>query len=66
MYLLNEINEMPTLHCGHFDNLKISQPEFRVWLSRMTLADGAECNNQVTEESLISGVWVITAQYEAK
>jgi hypothetical protein len=34
-----KLYEMPTLHSGHFSNLKIDTPNFRVWLSRMSLAD---------------------------
>ena len=29
----------PTLHSGHFDDLKFESPKYRVWVSRADLAD---------------------------
>lgn len=64
-FTLTELEKLPTLHQGHFDNLKIKDGNVRVWLSRMTVADGMEYNNQVTVENLINGNWVTVAKYEA-
>ena len=49
---------MPTLHSGHFDNLKRETATTRVWCSRMTVADGMPCDNQLTYERLINGAWI--------
>jgi hypothetical protein len=64
-YTLAELNDMPTLHSGHFDNLKDETVDTRVWLSRMTVSDGAPYDDQVTVEKLAAGVWTIVGQYQA-
>lgn len=51
-----DISTLPTIRQGHFANLKIETPQVRVWLSRMTLADGEVEPIQV--EKLVGGVWV--------
>ena len=61
---------MPTLHVGHFDNLKLELYEggpIRVWLSRMTVDDGSPCNNQVTVEKFNNKTkrWETIDEYEA-
>lgn len=65
-YSLAELKKLPTIHSAHFDNLKVETPTRRVWLSRMTKADGASCDNEVTVEHLEKGYWVPVAKYEAK
>jgi hypothetical protein len=50
MYTLTELEALPTLMVGQTDDLKIETPTHRVWLSRMTVADGMPYPNQVTEE----------------
>lgn len=65
-YTYKEIMELPTIEQGHFDNLKVSTKTRRVWISRMTLADGMCYNNQITIERLIRGNWFIIDQYEAR
>ena len=74
---LRKIDSLPTLHSGHFDNLKIETEDTRVWLSRMTIEDGMPYNNQVTEEKYQhphdnkgvdqtrGKVWETIRQYEA-
>lgn len=42
--------ELETIHSGHFDNLVYEDERFRVWRSRMTVADGAPCDNMLTLE----------------
>jgi len=64
LYTAEELKKMPTLHSGHFDNLKIDTGTVRVWLSRMTVADGAPYNNQVTVERLLAGKWTEVDKYE--
>lgn len=62
-YTKEELKAMPTIHSGQYDNLKIETPTMRVWLSRMTVADGMPYNNQVTVEKLIDGCWVTVEEY---
>lgn len=50
MYTLAELQAMPTIAVGQNADLKLETPTRRVWLSRMTVADGAPYPNQVTEE----------------
>lgn len=49
-FKLKQLEKMPTLHQGQFDDLKVETKDTRIWLSRMTIEDGMEYNNQVTEE----------------
>lgn len=61
-YTLIYLESLPTIARGQADDLKIESPLSRVWLSRMTVDDGMEYNNQVTEETLyapkyINGQW---------
>lgn len=65
-FTLKEICAMPTLRSGHFDNLVFESENKRVWISRMTVEDGMEYNNQVTVEKLVDTGWEIKDQYEAK
>lgn len=62
-YTKEELEAMPTINSGHFDNLKIETQTTRVWLSRMTVADGMPYNNMITVEKLINGRWVTTEEY---
>lgn len=63
-YTLEELEEMPTISQGQFDNLKYDDGKVRVWLSRMTRADGANYDKQVTVEHLQNGCWVTVESYE--
>lgn len=65
-YSLREIEAFPTLHSGQFANLKVDTGQVRVWLSRMTIADGEKCNNLVSVEVLFEGRWETTEEYEAE
>lgn len=65
-YTLAELEAMPTLEHGHFDNLKIKTPTTQVWLSRMTKADGAAYNNAVTVEHMRNGLWETVDEYQAR
>lgn len=62
---LDYLNSLPTISTGHFDNLKIDENGFRIWLSRMTIADGMPYDNQVTIEKLIKGEWITIETYPA-
>lgn len=65
-YTLKELQAMETISQGHFSNLKIETENTRVWLSRMTVEDGAEANNMVTIEKLIDGRWETVEEYPAR
>lgn len=65
MFTLAELQDMPVISQGQFDNLLVDDGLFRVWLSRMTVEDGMPYNNQVTVEAMIDGVWSTVEQYEA-
>lgn len=69
-YTLAELDAMPTIESGHYDNLKIDSKtdkgHIRVWLSRLTVGDGMPYNNQVTVEQLIKGVWTEIDTYQAR
>jgi hypothetical protein len=65
-FTLAQIEAMPTISQGHFDNIKFDDGKTRVCLSRMTVADGMPYNNQVTIEQLKDGNWITTDEYEAK
>ena len=58
LYAADYLDNLPTLCEGHMDDLKVDTGDMRVWLSRMTIADGAPFNNGVTIERLIDGRWV--------
>lgn len=60
---LSALKKMPTINQGHTDNLKFDDGKRRIWLSRMTVADGMPYNNQVTIEDLIDGVWTTVEEY---
>ena len=51
------IREMPTLHQGQFDNLKIETETHRVWHSRV--------DDSVSIEKLIDGRWVTIKRGDA-
>lgn len=64
-FSLTELLTLPTLSQGQFDDLKIEKGVTRVWLSRMTKADGMPYNNQVTVERIVNGNWKQLQQYQA-
>lgn len=64
-YTVEELDAMPTISQGHMDNLKVDDGKVRVWLSRMTVADGMEYDNQVTVEELVEGIWTTINEYQA-
>lgn len=51
-----DLRRMPTIHHGHFDNLKIDTGPIRVWLSR------PEAHGRVLYERLLNGKWVNTTK----
>ena len=62
-YTANELEKLPTISQGQFDNLKIETEDTRVWLSRMTIDDGMPYNNAITIEKLEEGRWIIIEEY---
>lgn len=65
-YTLKQLESKPTLEQGHFDDLKARKDNVKVWLSRMTIADGMPYNNQVTIERYTGDRWETIDQYEAR
>lgn len=76
-FTLKALQNMPTLAQGQADDLKISTPTLRVWLSRLTVEDGMPYNNQVTIEKYqidttekthgsLHARWITVSEYEAK
>lgn len=63
-YSASQLKEMPTLHSGHFDNLKVETPDTRVWLSRCGTADGEPYDDKVVVEKLKGCKWVVVDEYE--
>lgn len=62
-YSASSLRRRPTLSQGQFSNLKIDDGKHRIWLSRMTVADGMPYNNAIEVEALLDGVWTSVAQY---
>lgn len=67
-YSLSELKSMPTIKEDHFMNLKVETEDTRIWLSRMTKADGADYNNEVLIEKLNPKTynWEHFESYQAK
>ncbi len=57
---------MPTIASSQTDDLKFDDGKTRVWLSRLTRADGLPYNNQVTIEKLKNGSWSLVRSYRPK
>ena len=52
------LDKLPTLAVGQVDDLKIETDTERVWLSRLTKADGVGQDHQITVEHLhADGTW---------
>jgi hypothetical protein len=62
-YTYAELEPLPTLCVGQASSLKIETATERVWLSRMTEADGAIYSHAVEVERLTDGRWVTVAEY---
>jgi len=55
---------LPTIHKGHFDDVKIESKKYRFLVSRMTIEDGAKVNNEITILKLNSSFnWVEIDKY---
>lgn len=65
-YKLSYLKGLKTISESQADDLKIERNGFRVWLSRMSKADGMPYNNQVTIEEYKNGRWIDTAHYQAR
>ena len=61
-YTSSELEAMPTLAVGHFENLKVEEGEVRWWLSRMSREDGE--THRVRCERLTRGCWVVSGEFE--
>ena len=69
-FSLAELNVMPTLLVGAHSNLKVKTPTREVWVSRLTRADGAPRNHEVTVYDLDHDgdlpVWNLVHSYEPR
>lgn len=52
-----KIRRMRTISQGHMDRLVAENKTIRLWVSRMTPADGMAEDQQVLMEKLIDGRW---------
>ena len=59
-----ELESMPTIHSGHFANLKIDTGTVRVWLSRCSIADGEL--DPVQCAVLEDGVWITVPLHDRR
>jgi hypothetical protein len=62
---LATLNALPTLSVSQADSLKVDNGNYRVWLSRCTVADGEPYPNKVTVERRVNDKWVQERPYEA-
>lgn len=62
---LKELKEMKTITRGQFCDLKYQDNTTRVWLSRMTIADGETMDDRVCVKELRGGKWEETQTYKA-
>lgn len=60
-YTVAELERRRTLCVGQADDLKVSTPRERVWLSRCGPEDGEIY--QIRHERLIDGRWTVTSEY---
>lgn len=67
-YTKSELENKRTLSVGQASNLKVEDydhnPPMRVWLSRMTVADGMPFNNAIEVEYYLDGRWIEVERYE--
>jgi hypothetical protein len=49
-FTVAEINEMIPIRGGHFSNLVFDDGQYRIWVSRMTKADGAPFDDAIEVE----------------
>ena len=63
-FTAKELEAMPTLNSGHFDDLKVDGNNTRIWLSRCGIVDGAKFDNLVVVESFKNGYWIVTEEYQ--
>jgi hypothetical protein len=61
-YTQAELEAMPSIESGHFDELKVVDGKFRWWVSRMTRADG-ETHPISVEEQLPRQGWQVVHKY---
>jgi hypothetical protein len=62
-YTARQLKKLPTISQGQFSNLKLDDGKHRIWLSRMTQADGMPYNNAIEVEALLDGRWTSVAKY---
>ena len=61
---------MPTIRKGQFADLKLdywscnTDKQTRVWLSRLTVADGMPYDDHIRVDQFSNGRWVTVAEYQ--
>lgn len=69
-FSLAALQAMPVVSQGHFDNVVFNNGGTKISLSRMTVADGAPYDHQVTVQKIETedgrNNWVTVREYEAK
>lgn len=55
------LGELPTITQGQTADLKIDAPPIRIWVSRMTVEDGAEFDNAIEIEHHDGESWKTVA-----
>lgn len=65
---LKEVEAMPVIRQGQYDNLLYDAEGTKVWHSRLTIEDGMPYNNMITIEKYDGNTfkWVTIKEYEAK
>jgi len=58
-----ELKALQTIQSGHFDDLKLERDGVRWWISRCGIADGQPCDEMVTVEEFLNGVWEAVFEY---
>lgn len=64
-FSLAQLEMLPTLSQGQADDLKVDLGHTRVWLSRITVGDGAQYDNEVTVEQYVLNDWTTVGTYQA-
>ena len=60
----SELQELETIVQGQASDLKVDEPDLRVWLSRMTVEDGEMWEHTVHVEERINDRWRLVLSYD--
>lgn len=62
----DELDARETIEQAQFGDLKVDTGELRVWLSRMTIEDGAPYRRTVMVEDLVEGRWRLRGRFDGE